>query len=598
MPTTRTASPTRRSRATAALGPVAGLNLRALDFANPAAWRSQLAQLKPKQAPSLFGEALKLSTANAEVLAHALITPRTARPSADELKACEQNGLELVQWAATAKRTERVVLVRAFAQASQKRELISGIGRLLRPQARAFMKDYVETDGDLGAVADWLDEAGAILRVAQGEGVPVDGFLDDAWNAVKKGAKAAAGAVSSAVSAVIDGIETAGKSLVDILGAAARWTADRVGNLVRSLIEAGKKVADILAAAGRYGIEMVRGAVTGILAAGKALADIVSWAAASAFTIAAAAIDAALDFGRTVAQVMAEACKLVAAKLKVVVRAIIASGRKAAAILATVAGRTLSIVRTVLEGLFAAAVNLAEIVAGVCRNVAEQFRKGFIEGLIALGKGVAEIFKAALASGLGIAALAFAAILEALGGHRGLLPTELAEARKVFGWSIDLDRVKVANASYAADFIQAVNGGRPFTTMYVLNFSSKSDFKPNGELKSFGTLIHELTHVWQAVQAGPIYMIEALEQQLRKGSAAYRYTDAELAAHGGDLLKFGREAQAQIIEDYYVSRYLNGNPRSAWEKYLPYAGKVYRSRPISVGGLIRLPLVKPQLVRG
>lgn len=553
MPTTRTASPTRRSRATAALGPVAGLNLRALDFANPAAWRSQLAQLKPKQAPSLFGEALKLSTANAEVLAHALITPRTARPSADELKACEQNGLELVQWAATAKRTERVVLVRAFAQASQKRELISGIGRLLRPQARAFMKDYVETDGDLGAVADWLDEAGAILRVAQGEGVPVDGFLDDAWNAVKKGAKAAAGAVSSAVSAVIDGIETAGKSLVDILGAAARWTADRVGNLVRSLIEAGKKVADI---------------------------------------------DAALDFGRTVAQVMAEACKLVAAKLKVVVRAIIASGRKAAAILATVAGRTLSIVRTVLEGLFAAAVNLAEIVAGVCRNVAEQFRKGFIEGLIALGKGVAEIFKAALASGLGIAALAFAAILEALGGHRGLLPTELAEARKVFGWSIDLDRVKVANASYAADFIQAVNGGRPFTTMYVLNFSSKSDFKPNGELKSFGTLIHELTHVWQAVQAGPIYMIEALEQQLRKGSAAYRYTDAELAAHGGDLLKFGREAQAQIIEDYYVSRYLNGNPRSAWEKYLPYAGKVYRSRPISVGGLIRLPLVKPQLVRG
>lgn len=49
----------------------------------------------------------------------------------------------------------------------------------------------------------------------------------------------------------------------------------------------------------------------------------------------------------------------------------------------------------------------------------------------------------------------------------------IASGREAFGWSIDLDRVKVTNARYAADFIQAVKGGRPFTTMYVLNFSSK-----------------------------------------------------------------------------------------------------------------------------
>ena len=66
--------------------------------------------------------------------------------------------------------------------------------------------------------------------------------------------------------------------------------------------------------------------------------------------------------------------------------------------------------------------------------------------------------------------LAVASIFEILGGHRGLLPHELAEAEKIFGKSIDLSRVKIATASLPADLLNWINGDRPFTTMYIINF--------------------------------------------------------------------------------------------------------------------------------
>lgn len=587
-------------------------SLAKLDFSRPEALRSNLTRLKvqPKQAGALVEETLRVSPVNAQVLAHALIAPGSARPTKAERDAADANAGELVRWAATKSREERRVVVRAFTQASRKRDLISGVAQLQRTQSRAFMKDYLDEGGDLASVVNWLGEAGAILRVAHKRELaqpPVDGWLDDAWESVKKGATKVVNAVGEAVNTVVDAVVSAGRTLAELFNAAAHWTASQIEDLVETLVDAGKKTVDILAAAVKHGAEAIRGAVQGLVRAGRALADIVKWAAGQAKSAVLSAIDAILDLGRTVASVMSEAVKLATHQLKAVVEAIIRSGRKVGQVLVTVAQRTASIIRTTLEGVFAAGAYLVDVVVSVCRDVAEAFRKGFMAGLIALGHGAVDIFKAALESALAMGALAFSALLEALGGHRGLTANELREARKVYGDVEWLTRVKVANASLPADLINAVNGGRPFTTMYVLNYSSKTAFKSNGELKDIPTLIHELMHVWQGVQDGPIYMIEALEAQLRarlddtmEGDAeAYTYTLKQLKENGGDLSKFTREAQAKIIEHYYASRFVANDKREAWEPYLPYAEKVkdtqtffQRLQPVVVRPVILQPVVR------
>jgi hypothetical protein len=92
--------------------------------------------------------------------------------------------------------------------------------------------------------------------------------------------------------------------------------------------------------------------------------------------------------------------------------------------------------------------------------------------------------------------------------------------------------------------------------------------------------MHELTHVWQGVVAGPVYMVEALEAQASAESYNYGYDNAdtgegaqpELAAAGGDLGQFNREQQAMIIEHYYVRRFEKNLPFAEWQ---PYADVVH-----------------------
>ena len=165
-----------------------------------------------------------------------------------------------------------------------------------------------------------------------------------------------------------------------------------------------------------------------------------------------------------------------------------------------------------------------------------------------------------------------------LADYRALTDVERTEAAGVFGKSIDLDKVKLAVKSLPVDLIETLNGGRTFTTMYLLNFASWDKI-------TLDTLIHELTHVWQGLQEGPVYMIEALEAQLIGAGYNYGYaedadgkefgTGAEnaLAAGGGDLAHFNEEQQAQVIMHYHA-RKTAAPPRdvAAWQ---PYANVVF-----------------------
>jgi hypothetical protein len=146
--------------------------------------------------------------------------------------------------------------------------------------------------------------------------------------------------------------------------------------------------------------------------------------------------------------------------------------------------------------------------------------------------------------------------------------------------------VKVAAASLPADVINYINGGRPFTTMYVINFASWATVEMHD-------LIHELTHVWQGVQTGPLYMVRALEAQIGAGvtslfhtgkyddSKSYDVFQADLVAAGGDFSRFNPEQQATIVERYWMMRFGGSTfPAAVGDvsQYQPYAAQVKTKR--------------------
>jgi hypothetical protein len=124
-----------------------------------------------------------------------------------------------------------------------------------------------------------------------------------------------------------------------------------------------------------------------------------------------------------------------------------------------------------------------------------------------------------------------------------------------------------------------VNGGRTFTTMFLMNF-------PPNKPVELPTLIHELTHVWQGINVGPIYEIEALEAQLSAAGYNYGFTndsagwtngeggEAALTTANGNFNAFNREQQAMIIQHYYVRRF-GSNPPLEYTEWQPYANLVY-----------------------
>ncbi len=331
--------------------------------------------------------------------------------------------------------------------------------------------------------------------------------------------------VKGAVKTVGDAVKAAGKSLSDAMGKVLAWSADKIADFVEGVLEAGRTVAQVLREA---------------LGKGR---------------------DALMKF----------------------IRGVIDAGRRVGEVLVAFMKDQASTVRMVLEGLLAAGVQLSGAITSIVTDVAEQFRKGFFQGLIALGKSPLLIMKEALKAGGGIAALAFATLLDVLGGHRGLTDEEKRQARRVFGDSIDLERVKVATGSLPADLVNLLNGERPFTTMYVLNFAS---WKPI----TVKTLIHELTHTWQGVVAGPVYMLEAIHAQaLGEG---YTVTNDMLRDRGHLLSNFNREQQAVIVEEYWYEKWGRADYPNLSGKGLdvallePYARKVFKGARV-VSGTVR-----------
>ena len=451
-----------------------------------------------------------------------------------------------------------------------------------------------------------LDVVKSVIAAGQAAELAVVRALLAVGRALSEIVAAVAAEALSVLQTVLQALLSAGQTLAALLAEAARQAVAACRNIVQALINLGKTLAQLLADAAAAVVGTLKAIAQALLALGRTLAQILVAVVQLAASVVKSVVQALMQLGQSVADLVIAAVSQTMAVAKALFTALLALAQKVATILLALAGRALSALRTALEALLAMGITVATLVGEVVLNVAAAFRRGFFEGLVALGKGLLEILKAAVEVSVAVALLAFAVILEMCGGYRALTADERAEAAKIFGVSINLDRVQIGFAALPGKVIEALNGElkRAFTTMYLVNFGPGSTFE-------IRTLVHELTHVWQGVQQGPLYMTRALEAQITAGmdalfhqgkyddSAAYDVTAAAIAANGGDLSKFNPEQQASIVELFWVKQFgpawlragKPGFPTFASDALhtaatlQPYALKVFKAAPRKRGAL-------------
>lgn len=361
--------------------------------------------------------------------------------------------------------------------------------------------------------------------------------------AVLASAAAQPGAV---LEAVVQGVLDAGRSLRDMLAAVANMTPDLARGTVQALLRVGTKPQEILSAVASESASVVREVVAALIAAGRKTSEILEFLIRQPQESGRVLLSALLRSGQPLASLLKESQKLTKLGFHSVLRAMVGAGIPVGEILMAVATGLQDAVTGTLEGLLQIGVRLTDVVRSILTDVMEGFRKTLFEGLLSLGRTPLDLLKAAAETGPAALFLAVSTLFEIWGGIRGLNERERQEAEAVFGSSIDLARVKLATGQIPADVVQWLNSRAPFTTMYLLNFPQPDLVRADDAY--FSTLIHELVHVWQGMQTGPIYQFHLTCAQLRTARA---YSAADLERNGGDLARFTPEQQACIVEDHW-----------------------------------------------
>ncbi|MCC7375738.1 MAG: phasin family protein [Verrucomicrobiales bacterium] len=579
--------------------------LPSLDFTAPQRLNSSLSTLKPPQFGTAIATTFQQSQGNALQLTAALVA--AGRPF--------DNSREIVQWAGGltgADAPVRRMIVQAFRQQSQQLLLVHRLAALPPEQTKSFLADYLAAGGEASAIADWLRLAGKALRAApvsrgrktvakSARGKVVSrgtrGLFDDVWGALSSAGSAVVDLVKNVADAVIDGAKSLGGAIAEI----AKKAIGDIADFIEALVRAGRSLASIFAEAAKKGLDTLKKFVNAALEAGRALAEIVGWAATQVLETAKAVLSELLRLGKKLADVLVSAVRLAASALQNVLRALVALGKKVAEFIDAVARNLMDSARTVLEGLLQIGIRLADVVKSILVDILEASRRGLFEALLAIGKTPLALLQAAAEAGGSVLFLAITVLFEIWGGYRSLTAQERREALRIFGASIDLDRVKVAAGNVPAEVANWINGQTPFTTMYLMNFSKKDSQRTDEGFLS--TLIHEMTHIWQGVQVGPLYMLQSVCSQFQAvlnggdRNAAYIVTEEALAANKGKFSKFNREQQATIVEYYWIRRFstkLSTSGLPSLDLLAPYATQVFkpvrakapvRSRSLSRGGI-------------
>lgn len=302
----------------------------------------------------------------------------------------------------------------------------------------------------------------------------------------------------------------------------------------------------------------------GLLQAGLAVADLIGWAVAKSIEVCAEVIRAGLEAGATIATMLVE--------------------------IARDPGNALT---TFIQAMDEIGQTLVDLFQATIIDTAEEFLEEVIDALFEIGESIENMGIAALELGGAILATLVAHWLSLLGTYRGLRPEEEADARLVFGNSLDYQNVFLSTEDPLNFIIFGIQDlftkepdSRAFVTINLINFDVT-----DGDIDR-PTLIHELTHIWQSREVGGIYMAEAIIAQTDLGSG-YNYgydsnrvaevdsinmndlydgtitnhtdlgsilgKDGETALDdaNGDFDAFNREQQGQIIMHWFVRNHLN-----------------------------------------
>ena len=420
---------------------------------------------------------------------------------------------------------------------------------------RRIVNGIIAATGPVGAILD------AVLGV-------VEDFVGDGWRATLNALRFAGaqlvevldwtrGQAIAVLQQVLQAWEDIGEALIDVY----RWAKDvavATGDLVfevigRATFALRNSVTYVLGYLENDFLAGVEAFVGGLLDAGYAITDLVSRVVTHSIQVVGAAFKGALAIGVTLAELLLE-----------------------------VVADPANIVEHVMRALDEMEQSVADVMRAVNSAIAE-LADDIIVALVAVGTAMEVLVGAIWEVGGGLIGVALAAILSTIASYRPLTASERANAVLMFADSIDLTDVYISQDDLVNDLIFWVQDGfsedpnsRAFVTFNLINFDVDDGITD-------ATLIHELTHVWQATNNGPLYLVEAIHAQLEEalgGPDAYNYgytnssngngADAALDAAQGDFGVFNPEQQANIVKHYYVRRYEENRPQADWSSWQPY----------------------------
>jgi phage-related protein len=434
---------------------------------------------------------------------------------------------------------------------------------------RKIVNGIIEATGPFGDILDWALTA-------------VEDFVGDIWHATLTALRYAGAVISDALdwalekgTEILESVMRAWESIGESLLDAYRWAKERTlagADLLFELIgeitvRIENSVTYVLGYLEDDFLPGVAKFVKGLLDAGYAIADLVVRVVARSVEVIAEAFRAALDVGVTLTVLLVETVKNPAAARENAMRAIRQIGQS-------------------LEDVFEAV-----------EQAVDETLEDVVVALHAIGEAARDILDAVVEVAFGLLGVVIAELMNLLNSFRPLTAAERADARIVFGNSLDLDEVFVCQESLTNDIIFGVQGlfeddPRAFVTFNIINFDVDEGITRH-------TMIHELTHVWQAFATGPLYLSEAIHAQVAGDGYNYGYSEGggnitvsidhagntdtftrgplvgldgedDLNAADGDFDAFNREQQGQIAMQYFVRTQLVSPPldATAWERYI------------------------------
>lgn len=438
------------------------------------------------------------------------------------------------------------------------RKIVNGVLKALGPVGEIL--DWVLSQAENATGALWHQALDAI-RYAGGK---LTSALD--W-ALAKG--------QQALEAVIRAWESVDEALEDVytwVKKQAQTVGDAIWETIGSItVKLENSISYVLLYLQKDFVPGIRRFVKGALDAGLAIGEFVAFLAERPLKVCVEIVGALLESGVTLGQLLIETVQHPDQALANLLRA------------AQAVGKT-------LKDIYHAAI----VESG------EQFLKEVTLTLRKLERPVVDMLEAVAEVAAGAVATVITILLGTLASYRPLTAQEKAEAKPIFGDSIDLDKISVSSESLLnkvifglQDWASKTQNSRAFTTETLINFDVDDGIERH-------TLIHELTHVWQALVTGPFYMAEAIHAQntaagynygyskaktptvtiptdfagatktLRVGEATGEGAQQRLLDEGGNFDAFNREQQAQITMHYFVRRFLLAQSPAVYGLWQPY----------------------------